>query len=251
MDDSLPPAERIYFDDLRGSRVAAVFHQGKGDTRSVIVMAHGFKGSKLGSARNFVDLARNAATRGISTFRFDQPGSGDSDGSFEESSFNIWVDAIEHFARRFASEGHRVGILGESMGGIASLSAAARLGGGIRGVALRSAGPMPGGDESDMVGEWAEEEGQRVRWDFWREANAVDFLDAYERMVAPAYMVFGTNDAFNSLEAIRGVESACKTGDLVRVIEGLPHSAWPEPFRSSIMQETLEFFTRVMSDPAP
>ncbi len=41
---------------------------------------------------------------------------------------------------------------------------------------------------------WVEEDGQRVRGAFWREAEAIDFLRCLQRLDAPAYMVFGTAD---------------------------------------------------------
>ena len=87
----------------------------------LVVMAHGFKSSKIGPSRYFVPLARTLAARGVSTFRFDQPGSGDSEGDFEDSSFDLWVDVIVHIARGFATEGRRIALLGQSMGGTATV----------------------------------------------------------------------------------------------------------------------------------
>jgi len=239
--------ERIYFDQFGGKRVAVAETRAAG-SRRVIVMAHGFKGSKIGPSRYFVDLSRAAAGRGLSTFRFDQPGSGDSERSFEDSSFDTWIAAIEHFARRFIDDGCRVALLGSSMGGTASLIAAERLG-SLSAVALWSAGPtLDAEDAPPPEGEWMEEEGQRVRWDFWREAAAVDFLGAYRSLQVPCMMIFGTEDEYIPVASARTVEAARKDGDEIRVIDGLPHSAWPEPFRSVLLADTLKFMERVLTE---
>ena len=230
-------------------RISAVLHRGDAKLRHVVVMAHGFKSSKIGPSRYFVDLARLLAADGISTFRFDQPGSGDSDGSFEESSFAMWIDTIEHFVRQFHVEDRSVALLGQSTGGGAALAAAARLGDAIAGVALWSPGPNLSMDTASLEGEWMEEEGQRVRTDFWRQAASLDFLALYRGLAVPAYMVFGTADVFIPAADARRVESMCKPGDRVRVIEGLPHSAWPEPWRSEIMEETQAFLAGVLGGP--
>jgi pimeloyl-ACP methyl ester carboxylesterase len=238
--------ERIYLDEFRGARIAAL------DTRApasagIVVMAHGFKGSKIGPSRYFVDLSRAAAARGISSFRFDQPCSGDSEGAFEDSSFDVWIDAIEHFARRFIDNGDRVALLGSSMGGTASMIAASRLGASLRGVALWSAGPMiEDAASAQPESDWMEEEGQRVRWDFWHEAAAVDFVGAYRMLQCPCMMIFGTADEFISPSSVRAVQAVAKAGDDVRVVEGLPHSAWPEPHRSLLLADTLGFLGRVL-----
>ena len=227
--------------EFGGKRISAILHRGDDDLQRVVVMAHGFKSSKIGPSRYFVDLARLLAGDGVSTFRFDQPGSGDSEGSFEDSSFATWIDTIEHFARHFLGEGRLVALLGQSTGGGAALAAAARLGDALAGVALWSAGPNLSTDTASLTGEWMEEEGQRVRTDFWREAASLDFLALYRDLPVPVYMVFGTADVFISAADARKIESMCKPGDRIRVIEGLPHSAWPEPSRREIIEETQKF----------
>ena len=233
--------------EFAGKRISAVLHHADPDLRRVVVMAHGFKSSKIGPCRYFVDLARLLAADGISTFRFDQPGSGDSEGSFEDSSFATWTETIEHFVRRFHAEGRVVALLGQSMGGVAALAAAARLGDALAGVALWSAAPNASAEPTSLEGEWMEEEGQRVRTGFWREAASMDPRALYRDLAVPVYMVFGTADAFIPTADVREVEAMCKPGDRVRVIEGLPHSAWPYPQRREIIEETRAFLADVLA----
>jgi alpha-beta hydrolase superfamily lysophospholipase len=234
------PREELRFVQLAGHSVAAVFHHAEPESRRLVVMAHGFKSSKIGPSRYFVDLARALAERGVSTFRFDQPGSGDAERAFEESSFTTWIDTIEHAVRMHHDEGASVALLGQSMGGRAALAAAVRLGDTLRGLALWSPGPMLNVDFSSMTGQWMEEDGQRVSWDFWREAAQLDFLDLYRRLDVPADIVFGTADHLIPVDEMRTFAAECKPGDRIRLIEGLPHSAWPEPPRLEILSETAD-----------
>jgi pimeloyl-ACP methyl ester carboxylesterase len=233
--------EEVFFEEFRGKRIAAVLHRAGPGPRPIVVMAHGFKSSKIGPSRYFVALARELASAGVSTFRFDQPGSGDSEGLFDDSSFAEWIDAIEHFARRCGDDGSRVAVLGQSMGGAAAMMAATRLGDAIRALAVWSAAPMLDAPADDGPDAWVEEEGQRVRAEFWREAASIDFLGAYRELAVPVRFVFGTDDDFIPPASVRAVEAARKPGDVVRVFEGLPHSAWPEPHRTQILRETREF----------
>lgn len=240
--------EELHSVDLAGHRVAAVYHHAQPEQGRVVVMAHGFRSSKIGPSRYFVDLARALAARGVSSFRFDQPGSGDAAGAFDDSSFDTWTDTIEHAVRLQMDRGAAVALLGQSMGGRAALAAAARLGSALRGLALWSPAPMLHAKQSSMKGEWMDEEGQRVRMDFWREAARLDFLDLYRRLEAPADIVFGTKDTFIPVREMGAVAAAAKAGDRVRVIEGLPHSAWPEPHRSAILGETADTLASWLGD---
>ena len=234
-------AESAGFAWFGGHRIAFVRHDAGADT-PIVVMAHGFKSSKVGPSRYFVPLARMLASRGVSTFRFDQAGSGDSSGDFEDSSFLTWSATIEHFVRAFASEGRRVSLLGQSMGGTATMPAAAALGDAIERVALWSPGPMLAGGEVIVdEDDWMEEEGQRVRGDFWREAGEVDFLGCYANVLVPVYAVFGTADWVIRRDEMERVRGAAKPGDHVEIIEGMPHSAWPYELRARIIAETAAF----------
>jgi alpha-beta hydrolase superfamily lysophospholipase len=234
------PHEELRSVDLAGHRVAAVYHHAEPESSRVVVMAHGFRSSKIGPSRYFVDLARALAARGVSSFRFDQPGSGDASGAFDDSSFETWIDTIEHAVRLHLGRGASVALLGQSMGGRASLAAAVRLEDALRGLALWSPAPMLAASESSIKGEWMDEEGQRVRMHFWREAARLDFLDLYRRLEVRADIVFGTKDTFIPVAEMRAVAAAAKPGDRIRVIKGLTHSAWPEPQRSEILHQTAD-----------
>lgn len=238
--------EEIYFEDVAGVAIAVAVHYARTDAggEPFVVMAHGFHGDKTGGARHFVDLARDLARRGISTLRFDQPGNGDSAGNFEDASFDRWVATIEHFAERLSSAGHKVALLGESMGGVATMAAAADLGKRICGTALWSAGPLLGARTEPPKDGWMEEGGQQVSWNYWREAEALDFMEAYSRLEVPAYFVFGTADYYTPEEAMRSVEANCKPGDRVRIIEGLPHTSWPVSQWHVIRDETIDAFLK-------
>ena len=240
-------SEELLFEEFTNGRVSVVLHRADAQLRHIVVMAHGFKSSKLGPSRYFVELGRSLAASGISTLRFDQPGSGDSEGSFEDSSFLTWIDAIEHFARRYSDNNIAVALLGQSVGGRAALAAATRLGDAVKGIALWSPALMLHADSAAERTGWMEEEGQRVSWDFWREVESFDFLALYRNLAVPTYCVFGTADSFISVSEMRVMESAAKKDDRIRVIEGLPHSAWPEPHRSEIIRETEKFLVGVLT----
>ena len=238
--------EQLYYEAVGDHRIAVAFHEAVySGARPAVVMAHGFHGDKTGGARHFVDLARELAQVGVSTLRFDQPGNGDSSGNFEDASFDAWVATIEHFARRLHADAHAVALLGESMGGVAALAAAIRLAERIRGLALWSPDPMFGAGATPVPDVMPEEGGQQVSAAYWREASALDFLDAYRRLSVPVYMVFGTADHFVPVASARLIESQCKPADRVRVIDGLPHSAWPVARRDEILRETLDWIVTV------
>lgn len=239
--------ERSGYKQVGDAQIAYVLHDA-GPGSPIVVMAHGFHGGKIGPSRYFVTLARMLATRGISTFRFDQPGNGDSSEDFEDSSFDNWVANIRHFAREFSGAGRRVALLGQSIGGTATMAAAAELVGAISSLAVWSPGVLFEPPDDQSPDEW-DEDGERVRKRYWLEASASDFMGRYARLAVPAYMFFGTADDLITEREARLVEAAAKTGDCIRVIDGLPHSAWPYERRTEILAETAEFLCESLLSP--
>src|SRR5207237_2541171 len=98
-----------------------------------------------------------------------------------------------------------------------------RFGDAIRGVALWSPAPMLNFDGSRIDEEWMEEDGQRVRWDFWREAASVDTLTSARRLAVPLYAVFGTADDYISVDEMPAFAAAVPTRAHLRTADCLPN----------------------------
>ncbi|WP_066021298.1 MULTISPECIES: alpha/beta hydrolase [Clostridium] len=97
----------------------------------IVIIYHGFCGNKMGPHFMFVKLSRALEKLGIASARFDFAGSGESDGKFENMTFNKEVfDAnkiLDYVKELKFVDKSRIAILGFSMGGaIASVIAGER-----------------------------------------------------------------------------------------------------------------------------
>jgi alpha/beta superfamily hydrolase len=97
------------------AHLAAVLHRAPG--KDLVILCHGFTGTKVEAGRLFVLTARALQKAGINALRFDFWGSGDSSGDFNDISPNSQIrDALDVLAwgqRRYK----RVAYLGLSFGG--------------------------------------------------------------------------------------------------------------------------------------
>ncbi|NGX62143.1 MAG: Multifunctional-autoprocessing repeats-in-toxin [Chlamydiae bacterium] len=105
-----------------GEKIFGVLHRPIDNVLApVVLIFHGFASSKLGSNRCYVTLAEAFAKEGIASLRIDFRGSGDSEGSLAELSFEDLVsDATASVSFLENLEGidtSRLGIFGASLGG--------------------------------------------------------------------------------------------------------------------------------------
>ena len=110
----------IFFGD-DGDQMFGVLHTpDRKSPRSGLLLCHAFGEEKLWSHRVFVNLAREAANRGIAVFRFDFRGHGDSAGHSEDYSVDSYLrdigDAADMFRRKF-DDLDDVGLIGLRLGG--------------------------------------------------------------------------------------------------------------------------------------
>jgi pimeloyl-ACP methyl ester carboxylesterase len=231
--------EQLSSTTVNGRRLACVTHDAGSD--ATVIFCHGFRGEKIGPNRTFVTAARSLAFSGISSLRFDQYGSGDSEGEFIDSRFDDWVDAIRTIAQGELARGRRVALFGQSMGGSAVICAAAEV--DVQAVVAwvpdaNTDAFVPGADG------YFEEGGQRVGNEFWVQAHSADVPGRLGAVTAPCYLVFGTNDEYVSVDNREALIAACKPDDRVDVFDGYPHSAWTFDQAADIIERSTVFLER-------
>lgn len=229
--------------NLNGRRIATMFHDAEG--KSVVIFCHGFRGTNIGPSRFFVRTARRLAERGISSLRFDQYGSGNSEGDFFDSSFVDWVKTIQTIAGEYIGKGYTTALLGQSMGGSAAIVAAATL---PELSALVAWAPDPNidvftGAENEIV----EEGGQRVQTRFWREAHDARVAEKLALIKAPAYIVQCTADEYVSKENRDALVKNAQPQHRVENLEGYVHAIWTYEQSKKIIKESVDFLTTHLS----
>jgi pimeloyl-ACP methyl ester carboxylesterase len=230
------PTESLYRTEIAGRSIACAHHDASGAT--TVIFCHGFRGEKTGPNRTFVRGARLLAASGISSLRFDQYGSGDSEGDFLESRFDDWVNTIDALARQQLDRGQRVALFGQSMGASAVICAASGL--PVEAVVAW----VPDANIDDFTpgpDGFVEEGGQRVGNAFWEQAYAADVAKHLIEISAPSYLVFGTADEYVSTENREALVAVAGPNVSIDVFDGYPHSAWTAEQAKDIIERSVGF----------
>ena len=119
--------EAMTFHDRHGHSVAAILNTPDKPTTGVAVLCHGFLSGKNSTTNK--TLTRLLNEQGLTTFRFDFFGQGDSDGPFEEITTTLAVEHTDIALDLVASKGYdRIGLVGSSFGGLVAILTAAQRG---------------------------------------------------------------------------------------------------------------------------
>lgn len=164
----------------------------------LIVLLHGFVGSKVGEHRLFIKAARHFTERGYGVFRFDFSGCGESDGDYGDVTVTKQLSEVQAVLNYVTTlkevDADNIILIGHSLGGaVASMTAAQDR--RIRKLVLWSPVGRPYEDISRILGERAVEIAEMN--------GAVDYHGFY---VSQAFL----NDLKNHhpLEAIRSYGGA-------------------------------------------
>ncbi|KAL4284816.1 hypothetical protein GQ457_16G003430 [Hibiscus cannabinus] len=104
---------RVMITNKHGEKLVGLLHESV--SKEIVVLCHGFKSSKGDTV--LVNLAAALEKEGISVFRFDFAGYGESEGSLRFADFDREADDIRAVVQHFSGENRAVGaILGHSKG---------------------------------------------------------------------------------------------------------------------------------------
>ncbi len=110
--------EKVYFENPRGQKLCGVLSVPE-FSRTVVVMAHGFGSNKDGASTKALSDELNK--KGISTFRFDFSGRGESEGSIEQTTISDAIEDLKSAINYVYEMFDKVCLYGSSFGGIVSL----------------------------------------------------------------------------------------------------------------------------------
>lgn len=223
-----------------GHNIATALHYA--GSKNIVIFCHGYRGSSIGPSRFFVRTAHGLADSGISSLRFDQFGSGNSEGDFYDSSFTDWVATTEDIVKNYQGQGYRVGLMGQSMGGAAVISAGAKLSNLVSIVAW-----VPDPNIEDFVwpdSGYIEESGQRVQAIYWQEAHDAKVADKLQAIEAPAYIVQCSEDVYVDKQNRNAMLENARTNHLVENFEGYTHSKWTYEQAENIIAKSVNFIAK-------
>jgi len=116
--------KKVFFENSKNSKLVGLLNE-SGVQKEILILAHGFASDK--NTKNFVFLAEMLSKKNISSFRFDFYGHAESGGLLEDITITEAVDDILQAINYVRNLGYqKIGLLGSSFGGIASIMAASK-----------------------------------------------------------------------------------------------------------------------------
>ena len=230
--------------NFNGHRIAIAFHDA--DSKSIVIFCHGYRGTSAGPNRFFMTAARQLAEQGISSLRFDQYGSGNSDGDFFDSSFLDWIKTTKEILENYLNQGYKVALFGQSMGGAAVIAVGSEL---PNLSAIVAWSPDPNVEkfvapENGII----EESGQIVQARFWQEAHDAKIADKLTTVKAMMYIVQCTADEYVDEQNRNAIAKNAQPNHKVENFEGYAHSKWTFEQSKEIIDKSVNFLVQYLKN---
>jgi pimeloyl-ACP methyl ester carboxylesterase len=232
-----PMKRKVFFPNSRNNKLCGILSDPSArGLVPIAVLCHGFSTSKEG--RTYVKLEEILNRRHAATFRFDFFGHGESEGKLEDITVSEAVDDVLSAILYVRESGYsRIGLMGSSFGGLASLVAAGRSG-DLHVLALKSPvsdyiGLRAALDDGRKDADWkkngyidfkgAEGQSLRLNFSFYEDAEKYGGGSYAPRIKVPVLIVHGDQDKTVPLEQSEKAASLIP-GCRLEVIEGADHT---------------------------
>lgn len=219
----------------------------------VVILYHGFTGSKLEQHRLLLKTSRALESAGIASIRFDFGGHGESDGDFEQMTLTREVEeaqAILDFAWELDFvDTSRIGLLGFSLGGAIASIIAGQTSETVKALALWA----PAGMVDELLSGMRkmcpqDSSGRSLFWGNRLNPEAfIDFerWDVYEiarHYSGPVMIAHGTDDQSVPLEASERYLGIYGDRAKLTLLEGGNHTFDDSDLEEKLIGISTEFF---------
>jgi dipeptidyl aminopeptidase/acylaminoacyl peptidase len=229
--------EKIFFKSSKGNKLWGILSNPTFQKeKPIIIFCHGFSTSKEG--RTYVRLEEILNNSGISTFRFDFFGHGESEGKFEEITTFEAVDDIHNAIKFLKKSGYKkIGLFGSSFGGMASILEAGKTD-DLYVLALKSPvsdylGLIHTREDEQEIKKWKEKgiidvtgvdgETRKLNYYFYEEAEKVKAYESAQKIKVPALIVHGDEDKTVPIEQSKRTANLIENCRL-EIIKGGDHT---------------------------
>ena len=226
--------------------LSAVLHQE--DLKKVVILAHGFTGTKCENGRLFVQAARAMAEAGISALRFDFWGSGDSEGSFDQATPNTEIADLHAVIGWVVKRGFtEIGVLGLSLGGAVSICTVAE-NPHVKVLTTWSSVPQFEGWTKGVIGPDGIVRGNPLSGGVGMNTDRpkVDVPEAYVSLKIPKLQIQGDNDIPGFREGFEKFFPLASKPKKHVVVPGGDHVFCNWPIRQKVIKQTVNWFLKYL-----
>ena len=240
--------EKIYFKNSKKLNLCGILsNPTSSKEKPIIILCHGFSTSKNG--HTYVRFQEVLNKYQISTFRFDFFGHGESGGKFEDITISEAVDDILNAIKFLKNQGYaKIGLVGSSFGGIASLIAASKTN-DLFVLALKS--PVSNYEEKEYatnskeaLEEWKNkkykyyinEDGKKLKlnYTFFEDFKNNNGYEATKKIKIPTLIIHGDKDKLVPIGQCKKTASLIKNCRL-EITQGADHRyTKPEDFEKML-----------------
>jgi len=254
--------ERVIFPSKDSRKICGYLSDPtEGPDAPAVVLVHGLGSSKDSTTNQMLETV--LLEKGISVFRFDMFGHGESDGDFADLTHTKVVeDTIAALTYVKFREYSRIGLVGSSFGGFASVRAAARsdipqfL--ALKSPVVTDISRIFGILFGDMMAEWENKgyieyispqgDQKRLNYTFYQDAIRYKGYEFAREIEIPTFIVHGDGDEIVPFDQSTGLAEALPNANLAAIPDADHRYTKPSDFKYMI-ELISDFVIRQFKNP--